>query len=119
MTNLRVELREDTARLIMGWRRVRIPWAYNDSAHCWQSDDGVPLMACHAWRPDEDDGQCMRVVERMVALGYVCSLTIESGRAAAAFASGETRPVTIEEPDRRLGVLRAAVRAFEAAADAP
>ena len=108
----RTRLREESARLVMGWRPVRIPWAYSGVADCWENSDDIPVMTCHAWRPDEDDTQCMRVVDRMVELGFVCSLVIEPGRVGAAFGNQGVLPSPLEHPDRRIGLLRAAVDAM-------
>ena len=75
----REELREACAKVIMGWRALEIPWAYSGTVRCWHNADDVVLMTCHAWRPDEDDTQCMQVVERMVERGYLCSIQVEPG----------------------------------------
>ena len=107
----RTQLREETARLVMGWRTVRIPWAYNGVADCWETSKDVPVMTCHSWRPDEDDTQCMRVVDRMVELGFVCSMVIESGRTGAAFGRGGVLRPIVENNDRRIGLLHAALDA--------
>ena len=114
MIEERKQLREESARLVMGWRTVRIPWAYSGIAECWETSDDIPIMTCHAWRPDEDDAQCMRVVDRMVELGFVCSMVIESGRVGAAFGSGGVLPLPVEHADRRIGLLHAAVDAVRA-----
>ena len=105
-------LREASARLVMGWHAVRIPWAYNGAAECWENAEDIPVMTCHAWRPDEDDAQCMKVLEQMVERGYVCSMVVESTRVRVAFGSEDSLPPPIEHPNRRIGLLQAALAAL-------
>ena len=111
----REELREASARLVMGWRPVQIPWAYSGVADCWETSDDIPIMTCHAWRPDEDDTQCMKVVDRMVELGYRCSLRLETNGVKVVFGDGDTQALPIEHSDRRIGLLQAAVSAVRRA----
>ena len=108
------QLREAAARLVMGWRTVRIPWAYSGVVACWETPEAIPIMTCHAWRPDEDDVQCMQVVDRMVARGYVCSIVIKSTGVQAAFGIEGLLASPVEHTNRRIGLLQAALAAFNA-----
>ena len=60
----REDLRDACARRIMGWETAVIPWAYDQAATVWLSAAGEPIMTRHAWRPDENDGQCLQVLDR-------------------------------------------------------
>ena len=106
------QLRADAAQVVMGWRQVAIPWAYSGMAQCWESPDAIAVMTCHAWRPDEDDAQCMRVVRRMVERGYVCSMEIGPESVQVSFTKREVLSVPIQHPDWRIGLLQAALSAL-------
>ncbi len=109
----REQLRDAVATHVMGWTASRIPWAYSDEADLWHDAQGTPLVPRHAWRPDEDDRQLMEVVDRMIALGYACELTIgdRGTRACFARADGE-RTEEREDADRRMAVLGASLAAL-------
>ena len=104
-------LRDDIATKIMGWETVTIPWAYTDEARCWQTPDGTPILPTKAWRPDEDELQCMQVLERMLELGYTLHLEVSQAETAASFTSnngsGEARA-----NERRSALLLAACAAL-------
>ncbi len=95
----------------MGWVPSEVDWAYSDAAPVWQSSDGHTLITRHAWRPDEDDSQCMSVLERMVALGYVARIEVTGDGAEATFSNSLGQAHRFADQAWRIAVLNAAVLA--------
>lgn len=110
-------LRDDVARRVMGWTTARIPWAYDQSTVCWHNPDDVPVVPRAAWRPDADERQCARVLERMLELGFDFSLAIEGGEARARFGRGGAYGSGAAHRDRRTALLLAALDALDASGD--
>ena len=105
----------EAARLVMGWETADIPWAYDGVASLWHTADGDPVMTEFSWRPDRDDAQNMQVLDRMIGLGFGCTLTARGGRALALFSRGPGETARCEARDRRVALLRAAVAAVKTA----
>jgi len=108
------QLRLASAQEVMGWRQVSIPWAYDGMAQCWESPEAIPVMTCHAWRPDEEDAQCMRVVERMVERGFVCSMEIGPSSVEVVFKKPDVPSHPVKHRERRISLVRAALAALAA-----
>ena len=106
----------EAARLVMGWETAAVPWAYDGVASLWHTAEGDPVMTEFSWRPDRDDAQNMQVLDRMIGLGFGCTLTAHGGRALARFSRGPDDTARCEDRDRRIALLRAAVAAVKAAA---
>ena len=102
-------LRADIAREVMGWTQGSRSWAYSGSASLWYDSEGNGLLPIQSWRPDEDDRQCMQVLDRMRALGYGFSLRSDGDSIEAGFDRPSEPRVTCRHLDRRLAVLRAAL----------
>ena len=107
----RENLRDDVARRVMGWETARIKWAYDGDATLWRSPDRSPVMTQYSWRPDENDAQCMRVVDRMVELGFDCTMGVSRDRAFAVFERERGELPRATHHERRLAVLTAALEA--------
>ncbi len=108
----REALREDVARLVMGWTTRRIPWAYSGSVIVWHGSGDIPVMTWHSWRPDENDGQCMKVLDRMVELGFDYRVSAAAGEARVAFGNDGALTHEAKSADRRIALLEAAVAAL-------
>ncbi len=106
----RETLRDAVAREVMGWEALRIEWAYSGATDVWHDPSGLPVLTRYSWQPDHHDAQAMEVVDRMLALGYRFAMGAERGLAFAAFETGAA-PTRIEHRDRRIAILRAALRA--------
>ena len=106
----RETLRDAVAREVMGWTALRIEWAYSGVTDVWHDPSGLPVLTRYSWQPDLRDAQAMEVVDRMLALGYRFAMGAERGLAFAAFETGPA-PTRIEHRDRRMAILRAALRA--------
>ena len=104
-------LRDDVARIVMGWETVTIPWAYNAAALCWQAED-TPLLPAEAWRPDTDERQCAEVLEHMLGVGFALTLEITGENARATFTRGDGSGGG-DASDRRTALLLAARAALE------
>ena len=107
---VRETLRDAVAREVMGWTALRIDWAYSGTTDVWHDASGLPVLTRYSWQPDYHDAQAMEVVDRMLALGYRFAMGAERGLAFAAFETGSA-PTRIEHRDRRMAILRAALRA--------
>lgn len=107
---VRETLRDAVAREVMGWEALRIEWAYSGATDVWHDPSGLPVLTRYSWQPDCHDAQAMEVVDRMLALGYRFAMGAERGLAFAAFET-EAAPTRIEHRDRRIAILRAALRA--------
>ena len=105
----RVALRDEVARTVMGWTCEEVSWAYGGVAAVWHDADGVPMLTRHAWQPDRDDAQAMRVLDRMVDLGLDYELGGVGGDVFAEFKGSRRHTVRAEGGDRRLTLLRAAL----------
>ena len=108
----REALREDIGRAVMDWHLKTISWAYSDQATLWHTRDDVPILTRQTWRPDEDDAQCMRVLDRMAELGFEYSLSLTAGLVCATFARPGAEPSTAEHAERRLAILLGALAAL-------
>lgn len=106
----RQQLRADVAQEVMGWCRREIAWAYDGTAACWHSKAAAALVTCHAWRPDEDADQSEQVLNRMLELGFRCSLELGAGDATVTFVRNDARG-SESHADRRVAMLLAAVAA--------
>lgn len=95
----------------MGWRLESVSWAYSGVATLWQDGVGVPMLTRHSWRPDCDDGQNMRVLDRMTVLGYDYTFRVVGPCTFAEFI-GQERSGRAEGEDRRLTLLQAALAAL-------
>ena len=104
-------LRDAVARTVMEWRLESVSWAYSGVAALWQDGTGVPMLTRHSWRPDCDDVQNMRVLDRMTALGYDYTFRMVGSCTFAEFI-GPERSGRAEGADRRLTVLQAALAAL-------
>ena len=111
---VRETLRDAVAREVMGWEALRIEWAYSGATDVWHDPNGLPVLTRYSWQPDHHDAQAMEVVDRMLALGYRFAMGAERGLAFAAFETGSA-PTRIEHRDRRMAILRAALRAVSEA----
>ena len=98
------------AREVMGWEIARIEWAYSGTAPVWHDGAGHPLLTRYSWQPDRRDAQALEVVDRMLELGFRFALGAEQGRTFAVFETGSTESRS-EHRDRRIAILRAALRA--------
>lgn len=107
---VRETLRDAVAREVMGWTARRIEWAYSGTTDVWHDTSGLPVLTRYSWQPDCHDAQAMEVVDRMLALGYRFAMGAERGLSSAAFEIGSA-PTRNEHPDRRIAILRAALRA--------
>ncbi|MCP5149914.1 MAG: hypothetical protein H6983_20245 [Ectothiorhodospiraceae bacterium] len=108
------ELRDAVARLVMGWSATRMPWAYEGVASVWHDGDGVPLMACAAWRPEDDAAQRARVLDAMVRRGFGFEIAGDGAQTRVAFSrDGQTMAVALDA-DRARALLRAALATVEA-----
>lgn len=95
----------------MGWHLARIAWAYTGDAEVWHDRGGTPLIARAAWRPDEDDAQCLQVLECMLARGHAYQLSGDGALHRAAFGPAEDHR-EVRDPERRIALLRAALAAL-------
>ena len=110
----REQLREAVADEVMGWHKAAIPWAYEGDTVCWLDAQDAAIITCHAWHPDEDDTQNMQVLDRMIELGFECSLELDGEQAFAAFGRDSVDGTPVAHPERRLVVLLAALAAVQA-----
>ena len=107
----------ETARFAMGWTATDVPWAYDGVTSIWHSADGDPVMTVFSWRPDRNDAQNMRVIDRMTDSGFELTLTVRDERTVVGF-SRESGPVArSEDRDRRVALPRAALAAAKSAVD--
>ena len=102
-------LRAETARLVMGWTAADIPWAYDGATPVWHTSAGDPVMTVFSWRPDRDNAQSMQVLDRMVDLGFEFTLKVSGARTVVQIGRGSTPVVRVEDADRRIALLRAAL----------
>ena len=101
-------LRDAVARDVMGWTDRRVPWAYSDSTVCWHCND-VAVITRHAWRPDADDRQSSQVLDRMLALGFRCSIEVEADQTVVGFSGTDADSGPVTHADRRIALLQAAL----------
>ena len=95
---------------VMGWSSRTIPWAYSDEVAVWHDAEELPVMTCHAWRPHADDGQCQAVLDRLLQLGFECSIRLTDSSATVDLQrAGHTWSAS--DPDRRTACLRASLEA--------
>ncbi len=106
-----------TARLVMGWTAADIPWAYDGETPVWHTPAGDPVMTVFSWRPDRNDAQNMRVLDRMVELGFELTVTVGGGPAVVEVGRGSMPVARGEDDDRRMALLRAAMAGVERARD--
>ena len=100
----------ETARLVMGWTAADIPWAYDGETPVWHTAGGDPVMTVFSWRPDRNDTQNMQVLDRMVGLGFECTMMVGGERTVVEIGRGSMMPVArVEHDDRRVALLRAAL----------
>ena len=99
----------ETARLVMGWTAADIPWAYDGATPVWHTSAGEPVMTVFSWRPDRNDAQSMQVLDRMVDLGFVLTLTASDARTVVQIGRGSMPVARVEHADRRIALLRAAL----------
>lgn len=112
-TKEREQLRDDIARRVMGWTLRRNSWAYSETASVWHTQEGMPVMTRYAWCPDESDAQAMKVLDRMTAIGFDHTLGISGGTEFTIFEREGEEAVRVEDGDRRLVLLRAALGAID------
>ena len=106
----RETLRDAVAREVMGWQVERIEWAYSGTTLVWHDREGLPVLTRYSWQPDQRDAQAMEVVDRMLALGFRFEMGAGSELAFAVFERAPTA-TRIEHCDRRVAILRAALKA--------
>ena len=106
----RETLRDAVARDVMGWKILRIEWAYSGTTEVWHDTGGLPVLTRYSWQPDRRDSQAMEVVDRMLDLGYRFALSAGDGPAIAVFESASASS-RAEHCDRRVAILRAALEA--------
>ena len=99
----------ETARLVMGWTAADIPWAYDGATPVWHTSAGEPVMTVFSWRPDRNDAQSMQVLDRMVDLGFELTLTVGGARTIVQIGRGSMPVARVEDADRRIALLRAAL----------
>ena len=102
----------ETARLVMGWTAADIAWAYDGVTPVWHTAAGDPVMTVFSWRPDRNDAQHMRVLDRMIDLGFELTLTVGGGRTVVQVGRGSKPVARGEHADRRIALLRAALAAI-------
>ena len=101
----------ETARLVMGWTAVELPWAYDGVTSVWHTSDSNPVMTVHSWQPDRNDVQNMQVLDRMTDLGFELVMTVRDEGTSVQFGRGSRALARCENEDRRIAVLRAALAA--------
>ena len=101
----------EIARRVMGWTAADIPWAYDGVTSVWHTAEGDPVMTVFSWRPDRDDAQNMRVLDRMVDLGFEITLTARDERTVVRIGRGSGQPARGDHRTRRIALLRAALAA--------
>ena len=104
-------MRAETARLIMGWTAVELPWAYDGVTSVWHTSDSNPVMTVHSWQPDRNDVQNMQVLDRMTDLGFELVMTVRDESTSVQFRRGSRALARWENEDRRIAVLSAALAA--------
>ncbi len=105
----------ETARLVMGWTAVDIPWAYEGVRSVWHTAVGDPIMTVYSWRPDRNDSQNMQVLDRMIELGFGLALTACGERTVVQFSHGARPAARGGHRERRIALLRAALAGTGAA----
>ena len=111
MSGDRTELRRRVAREVLGWTAKDIPWAYSGTTSVWHRDGDVLVITEHAWRPDEDDRQCMEVLDALAADGFDYVVGREDGACIAVVGRAGEHRARAEHPERRVAVLEAALAA--------
>jgi hypothetical protein len=96
----------------MGWHVATIAWAYDGETPCWLTVDDTPVMTTHAWQPDQDEGQCARALDAMLACDFVFSTTVSSAATTAMFERNGQRTQATHEA-RRHAMLLAACDALD------
>jgi hypothetical protein len=106
-------LREEVARLVMGWHAMSVPWAYSGATVCWHAEDGIAIVTQYAWRPDEDDRQNITVLEHMLTLGFDCSAELSNEEAVVVFSRHDCDGVPVSHDSRRIAILLASIAALK------
>ena len=106
----RKALRDAIAREVMGWKAERIEWAYSGNTLVWHDSHGLPVITRYSWQPDLRDAQAMKVVDRMLELGFQFSMRAGEGFAIAAFDPGAAA-FHGNQRDRCVAILQAALQA--------
>ena len=107
----------EAARLVMGWKAVEVPWAYDGVTPVWHTLDGEPVMTVFSWQPDRSDIHNTQVLDRMLDLGFELALTARGAGTTVQFSRGSGLVARSEDRDRRIAVLRAAITAMKSAAE--
>jgi hypothetical protein len=105
------KLRADAAELVMGWARGVRNWAYSGQTELWYDANGNGLMPLAAWRPDEDEAQCAKVLDAMQALGYEWQVNFGGEHIEARFHLSGMPSTRQTHRHRRMAIVQAAVRA--------
>jgi len=96
---------------VLGWTIREIPWAYSGNAECWHDENAVPLMPRAAWRPQDDDGQCLEVVDALRSQGFVLTVYFEAILTTVRILRDGLAVASRRGEHRRLAILEAAVSA--------
>lgn len=102
-------LRDAVASVVLGWRVAGVKWASGSDVEVWHDPDGDPVVAYAAWRPDEDEVQCVRVVEYLLGAGCRCEIEMTQGTTRVRFTDPGGATGAATAPHRRQAVLMAAL----------
>ncbi len=101
------KLADLVAERVMGWHSQPIAWAYNLETYCWHEGD-IALMSTASWHPDQDDRQCMMVLDKLAALGYQIQTILRSHQCDTSVSGPNGKHCRVVDTCRRRALLRAA-----------